>query len=222
MVDKISKYIQSAPFRLQIAKDGKWESALSLSPVEVSRDELQSFLERDSYSKIAVEALFTDSRGLVYVLGLQYNNSLFVKSVLDFLQLVIDGATNYHGFPLFIQNLDEKLIGQNNLLQGEPDLIRIGVVNHWFTVGPCLIWQRGQEKAMTDSLLREKLQYNPNVIQTKLNYQGMSFIFNIKEVSPGVCHWMKSPCSNFQNSIWRLDQPMILQYLHEWQDFSIS
>ena len=47
----------------------------------------------------------------------------------------------------------------------------------------------------------------------------MSFIFNIEGKQPGLCHWIKSPCSKRDNGVWKLDRQLILDYLHSWQGF---
>lgn len=49
--------------------------------------------------------------------------------------------------------MDSVLIGKPYLFQDEPDLIRIGIINHWFSVGPILLWQKGWKKEINKCLL---------------------------------------------------------------------
>lgn len=224
MIDAVAQYIKSKPTSIQIAKDGKWEDAwiVDVTKVEPSLSDIKYYLSGSVYKEISVEAVFEEAGDGDYILGLTFNNHLHVKTAESFLQMFISACLHFNTFHLFIDVLNRQVIGQNVLLTGDPDLIRIGIVNHWFSVGPCLVWQKGWSKEMSKAKLEERLQTKPEVIETKLNYQGMSFIFNVSGITPGLCHWMKSPCSRKGNGIWRLDRTMILDYLHSWQSFTTS
>ena len=224
MIEKVAKYIKSRPRTIQVAKDGKWEQSwiIELSQGSPSRMDIQDYMNRGAYKDVAVEVVFDEPQGQHFILGLTYNDYLHVKTAEEFLGVFIDASIHYDTFQSFIVKLNHQIIGQNVLFAGSPDLIRIGIVNHWFTVGPCLVWQKGWPKEMSKMQLDQRLATKPEVIETKLNYQGMSFIFNIKGDAPGLCHWMKSPCSMKEGDLWRLDRAMILRYLHDWQDFTIS
>lgn len=223
MIDEVANSIKSKPTSIQIAKDGKWEDAwiVDVTKVEPSPSDIKDYLARSVYKDIAVEAVFEGAGGEHYILGLTFNNNLRVKTAESFLQSFISSCVQYDAFPSFIDRLNQQVIGQNVLMTGDPDLIRIGIVNHWFSVGPCLVWEKDWPKEMSKKKLEERLQTKPAVIETALNYQGMSFIFNVEGKEPGLCHWMKSPCSLKENGLWRLDRTMILNYLHSWQGFVI-
>ncbi len=219
----VAKSISTPPFLLQVAKDGDWEHAWSFEPLKgVSNAELVNYLGQSSFKTVAVETFFKNSNGEIYVLGLDYNDHLLIDGELSFIKAVIRESAEYENFSSYIQKLDDKLVGQHYLMTGDPDLIRIGIVNYWFSIGPCLIWQKGWSKVITKGLLDERLKVKPEIVSTRLNYQGMSFVFNTEDRSPGLCHWMKSPCAKFNDGVWTLDQDMILDYLHNWQEFVIS
>jgi hypothetical protein len=224
MVQKIAKYISQKPFLIQIAKDNVWEKTWNIKPFESLPDEgaIISYLNESVYKNVAIEALFKDDRDKVYILGLVHNHHLKAKTPQDFIKIFISETAQFVDFVNFIGNLDSKIIGQQFLLQGEPDLIRIGIVNHWFSVGPCDVWVNGEPKEISHDLLGKKLSLKPEVTKTNLNYQGMAFLFNFQEKEPGLRHWMKSPCSNYANEFWKLDEQMIFKYLEDWQDFKIS
>lgn len=224
MIDRVAKNIKSKPRTIQVAKDGKWEQAwiIEISQGSPSRTDIQGYLNREVYKDVSIEVVFDEPQGQHFILGLTYNDHLHVKTAEEFLGVFTDACIRYVSFQSFIEKLNRQVVERDGLLAGSPDLIRIGIVNHWFTVGPCLVWQKGWPKEMSTAQLDQRLQTKPEVIETILNYQGMSFIFNIKGDAPGLCHWMKSPCSVKEGDLWRLDRAMILRYLHDWQDFTIS
>lgn len=226
MVQKIAKYISRKPFLIQITKDNIWEEheIWNIKPFDVLPDEnaIISYLNKKAFKNVGIEALFKDDKDRVYILGLVYNCHLITKTPLDFLKIFISETARFVDYATFISNLDSKIIGQQFFLQGEPDLIRVGIVNHWFSIGPCDVWTKGEIKEMSHDLLEKKLSLKPEVVKTNLNYQGMAFLFNLKENEPGLRHWMKSPCSNYENGFWKLDEQLIFKYLHDWQDFKIN
>lgn len=220
---QVAQYITSRPFLLQIAKDEIWEKTwnIDLSKAIPRKEDIKQYLDKPPYKNVAIEALFKSNDG-VCILGLIFNNHLLTTNVEDFLNIFVRESLNFTNFENFIRNLDKSYVGRKYLLNGEPDLIRIGVVNHWFSVGPCLIWKKGEAKDISQDILSEKLLKHPNVAETKLNYQGMSFVFNINESKPGLCHWIKSPCSRYNNGLWTLNCNMVIKYLTEWQGFELK
>ncbi len=221
MRDKIAKNITKPLYLLQIAKDDVWEETwnIDLTESKPTDQRIDEYLNKREFKNVAIELCFKESKEKVYILGLVFNEGLLAKTPKEFLQIIVNEAFVYKDFNSLIANLDQKLIGKKYLLEETPDLIRIGIINHWFSVGPCLIWQKGEKKEISRQLLEEKLKTKPEVIKTNLNYQGLSFIFNSKNDSPGFRHWIKSPCSKYENGFWQLDQDIILHYLRDWQDF---
>lgn len=217
----VSKFIVEKPYLLQIAKDGAWENTLNIDLLNVLFDtsRLKIYIQDKPFKYLDIEILFKNKENEVYILGLTYNRSLKSKTILDFLIIIISEAKNYSSFGQFIKNLDEKLIGVTCLLTGEPDLIRLGIVNRWFSVGPILIWQKSDRKIITQNDLLIKLKAKPEVAKTNLNFQGLSFIFNANQNLPGLRHWIKSPCSIKKVDHWEVNPETILFYLREWEQF---
>jgi len=216
-IEQISKFINCKPSKIQIAKDDKWEQVwiIDLAKPLPSKDELQRYLQSSIFNYVSIEVIFEQSDG-VYIFGMDYNSHLLTKTMYDFLLQSIDATTKYIDFRSFIQRLDGKLIGNSYMFNDELDAIRIGVVNHWLSVGLCVVWQQGWSKHIKLTELQKKLKLNPNLYNTRLNYQGMSFAVNLKGISPGICHWIKSPCCNKKRESWVLSEDKITQYLREW------
>lgn len=219
----VSRYLTKAPTTLQIAKDGKWEESWIIPTMQglPSLQEVKSYLEKEPFQTLELELIFQESKG-TYIFGIDHSSRLLTSKPTDFLKVIFQLITKYRDFKNFIKAMDSDLIGSQYLLRQEPDVIRIGVVNHWFTIGPCQIWEKGKEKRMTENKLKMLLSKNPKVISTQLNYQGLSFVSGLNDSLSGVCHWIKSPCSYVKDGIWTLDTDMILNYLNEWEGFEIQ
>lgn len=210
--------IKSAPVQLQIAKDGKWEECWMIELDRLpSQVDIEGYLTKEKYTDLAIEIVWEGH----YILGVEYAPHLLVTPAV-FLERIMVDAQRCTDFGELIGELNTALTGQEFLLTGEPDLIRVGVVNHWFSVGPMQVWRKGEAKTMTMQQLEQIISTKPEVESTKLNYQGMSFIFNLESTPPGTCHWIKSPCSKQENGVWKLDRTMIAKYLQEWAEFEIG
>jgi len=222
-IENISGCIRSKPTKVQIAKDDKWEDVwvIDLTQQAPSGDEIEKYLQSSSFQYVSIEVLFEQPDG-VYIFGMDHNDHILVKTPHDFLMTVIGIATTYTNFGSFLQELDRKLIGKSYLLHDEPYAIRIGVVNHWLSVSLCIVWQQGWAKAIMRDELRQKLVSNPQLHKTKLNYQGMSFVVNLKGASPGLCHWMKSPCSTKEGEYWILSEEQVVNYIKDWADITVT
>ncbi|OGK18063.1 hypothetical protein A2866_02950 [Candidatus Roizmanbacteria bacterium RIFCSPHIGHO2_01_FULL_39_8] len=220
MIKSIAKYIKDKPYLAQVAKDGLWEKAFTINLIDPDFEEekFQLYLEKNPFKNLDIE-LFFKNGDEIYILGISFNNNLYVSSVSDFIIILIQYGKKFRGFENLISNLDSKLVGESYLLQGEPDLIRIGIVNHWFSVGPILLWQKGWKKEINHDILQERFSTKPEVSKTNLNYQGMSFIFNLNNSTPGVRHWIKSPCSKKIENEWVLENGKIIHYLKDWTNF---
>lgn len=224
MVSKVAKYITQKPFLIQVAKDNVWEDTWNIEPYIKTPDakEIVEYLTSKPFETIAIEALFRDAEDKVYILGLVFNDHLKIKSPEQFINCFVSAVSHFRDFKTFIGDLDNSLVGQKYLLEEELELVRIGIVNHWFSVGPCDIWKEGESMEMSINKLKERLQTKTEVIRTNLNYQGMAFLFNLEEKEPGLRHWVKSPCSKKVGEYWELDNELILKYLREWQGYKIN
>jgi len=221
-IDKINKYIVNKPSKIQIAKDDKWEEVwiIDLTKRLPTSEELREYLQSSSFNYVSIEMLFEQSDG-IYIFGMDYNDHLVVKTPFGFLMYVIGITHRFVDFNSFVQELSDKLIGKPYMFIDEADAIRIGVVNHWISVGLCIVWQKDWPKHIQLSELRKKLESNQKLYKTKINYQGMSFAVNLKGFSPGICHWIKSPCCDKKGDSWILSEQKIIQYLKEWADIIV-
>lgn len=222
-IDQISKFIISKPSKIQIAVNDKWEEVwiIDLAKQLPSSEELQKYLQSSNFKYVSIEMLFEQSNG-VYVFGMDYNEHLLTKTPYDFLIQSIGITNACVDFYSFVQELSSKLIGKPYLFLDEPDAIRIGVVNHWLSVGLCVVWQKDWQKNIQLGELQKKLESNQNLYKTNLNYQGMSFAVNRKGIPPGICHWIKSPCSNKKGEYWVLSEQKINHHLKEWADIVVT
>ncbi len=221
-IDIISKSIIVKPTSIQIAKDRKWENAwiLPCSQQFPTEKKVETYLKSESFETIEVELVFEQSNG-IRIFGIDHTKHLLIPNPKDFILEIFKIVENYSDFISCIHLLDQSLIGNEYFLRQDPDLIRIGVVNHWFSVGPLLLWKKGQEKIMKRSRLKQHFLEKPKVFSTHLNYQGMSFVMNLASQVPRTCHWIKAPCSTKVGNRWILNPTMIQLYLNEWDDFQI-
>jgi hypothetical protein len=221
---QISALLPGRPYALQIAKDGKWENPLIIKLRPNSRSDhtkkLAAFLGKEKFESLAIEAMFKDSAGLITIFGMIYSKRLPLGE-LDFLAKFADAARDYRDFGGFISDLNKHVIGKAKLLlSGTPDIIRIGIVNHWFSTGPIQLWEKDKPRIMTPEQLENQLAQRPEIAETKLNFQGLSFIFNRNDL--GVWHYVKPGCSRRSGGKYRLDKRRILFLLKELADFKIA
>lgn len=223
MIEKIIPCISQEPFLIQVAKDQQWEETwnIPLSTEFSKRKAIVQYLKVKPFTSIAVEILFQGKEG-VFIWGLLYNNKLKIKTPAEFLEIVIKAVGKYHNFTSLVNYLDQMVVGEKYFFTKQPELIRIGIVNHWFSVGPLDLWKRGQPKSFTRDNLVRKLKQRPELFQTYLNYQGLAFLFNLENKAPGLRYWIKTPCSRQKQGKWYLDVDLIMQFLTVWQGFKIN
>lgn len=219
--DKVAKYVKHKPACIQFAKDEVWEKAISIEPGDpTAESRIQHFLKNGEFHTVSMEAMF-EEKDLHYVFGLECTPRAD-KPYAEILRIFLKETQQFKNFITFMENLESGITGDSYFLEGEPDKIRIGVVNHWQSVGPLFVWEKGMSKKLSLRELEDKLASRPDVFETNLNYQGMSFTFNIDGNPPGLCHWIKSPCSFPRGDIWKLDPDMVTKYLQEWGNLAIQ
>jgi len=219
MIQQISKYISSPPFAIQIAKDGNWEACWQIDlKVHIPREqEIDKFLLDSEFQSLAAELIFPDQ----FIWGMTFRKGLKVSSPKGFIVLLLQLALSFEDFEAFCHDVEDHILGFPGLFEGDPDLIRIGVVNHWFSLGPILIWEKGSNRELVMSELETKLNTKPEVATTKLNYQGLSFIYATQDARLPY-HWIKSPCARQNENFWKVDPEKVATFMKEWLDFSIS
>jgi len=219
MIQKITRYISGQPLTIQVAKDGNWEDCWLIDlKVHIPKEqEIEKYLTAKSFHNLALEVVFPKQ----FIFGLIFRKGLQVTSPKGFIINLIQLALTFQDFKSFCQDLEQHVLGFPGLFTGDPDLIRIGVVNHWFSVGPVLVWEKGDPKTIAQSSITVKLSSQPKVLKTKLNYQGLSFIYATQDARLPY-HWIKSPCSQKEGLLWVLDMEQIKQYLGDWVNIKIE
>ncbi len=86
------------------------------------------------------------------------------------------------------------------MLPSEPSHIEVGVVDFWKSCGSVVLWQQDEPKQLSETLIREKLQTNKQLICTALNYQAIEFAFE-GEYS----HWLGIQIGKRKNGIYKTD-----------------
>ena len=99
-------------------------------------------------------------------------------------------------------------------------MVRIGIVNYWFSVGIVLIWERGNPKTLNLNDLGKYLATKPEVNETQLNYQGVSFIYKDNEFD--LYHWIKPQCGIKSNGNFVVDKNKVLSLFKTWFNFNIE
>ncbi len=83
------------------------------------------------------------------------------------------------------------------------DSINLSVFNHWLSVGPVELWEKGNSYNLEE--IQAKIKSRPEIEITSLNYQGLLFRFNIKGALNGPFYGIKTPCCNKVGDEWIID-----------------
>lgn len=206
---------------VQIAKDHKWEETWDIDPKgAISNDAIRTYLDAQPYESVAVELLFADTKETATILGVVYNNKFKVPDELAFIEAMIRVAKDYTTIERCIDTLEDIFFGERGiLLVGDPDLIRIGIVNHWFSVGPCCIWEKGQPRVMSYEVLDTDLASHPRVSKSSLNYQGISFLYNVNSFN--AYHWINVACGVPSHNEYIVDQDRVIALLKDLYHFKV-
>ncbi len=210
------------PYLVQIAKDHKWENTWD---IDLSSDlpNADKFIEytKGSYDNVAIEILFKNSEGMKNILGFVFSDKLKIKTEAEFLEIITRIASNKSGFEDLVGELNKTLLHKDEFLfKGMPDMIRVGVVNHWFSVGPCLIWEKDSSTVIPKEELLDKLQQNQGLFKSRLNYQGISFIFNRNEFD--FYYWIKPSCFKKKGEYFVVDINKIIKLMQNMFRFEFS
>jgi hypothetical protein len=94
----------------------------------------------------------------------------------------------------------------DTFFQKPPEEIAVGIVNHWFSVGPCKVWEAG-EPTLTKETLAKKLKNHKLLKKNTLNFINLEHYFTAPTI-----HWLgvevSYPCKNGDYSI---DEQFALQ-----------
>jgi hypothetical protein len=221
LVEKISDRIHGVPLFLQFSKDDQWEKCwiVDCSGKRPSESKLREYLEKKEFDNLAIEFVFKDKDGFNLIFTFGYSDKQIVGSELNFLKKIVDYTWSFSSFVQLIDLLNKEIIGVDGFLfRVEPDLIRIGVVNHWFSVGPILLWEKGEKKKMNATQLERKLKSNSKVVSTDLNWQGLAFIYKKNEIDQ--YYVIKFQCGIKDSGYYVLSTEKILKLLQGFGNFS--
>lgn len=212
--------ISGKPDMIQFAKDGKYESAwkIMISDGRPTAEEIQSYLDAEEFNDLIVEYLWKSRDGEnANVMTLFHNENMAVESNHDFINFSLDAFYDYTTFGDFKNYIDKRIIGFDFLFKSPVDVIRIGILNHWFSVGPVDLWKRGEVRPTLDQI-RQKVLSNPKLNPSALNYQSLAFIFNFDKKLRGPYYVLKAPCSKKTESGWEVDFEKTEHYINSWLD----
>lgn len=202
----LSKVVTGRPDVLQFAKDRKYEESwiIPLSQPKPTEKEIDNYLQRDVFKTIIVEYIWNsqdnDNR---FVLTLFLDDKCNLTDPREFMHIALRLFYEYPNFPSFIQRINNEIIGRDYLLNNSVDSINLSVFNHWLSVGPVDLWEKGNEYNFEK--IKSKIQARPEIEKTKLNYQGLLFRFNVKGNLNGPYYGIKTPCCNKSGDEWIID-----------------
>ncbi len=210
--------IPGIPDKIQFAIDGKYENAwvIDINDPRPTEDQLQDYLIKEEFSELVVEYIWRSTDGenaIVVTIG--KNDNLLAKNSADFMKLTLDVFYDYGNFDDFVNYIDRKVIGLDFLFKAPLDAIRVGVLNHWFSVGPVDLWRRGEVFPTLDAI-KTKVATNPRLSPTSLNYQAVAFIFNLDRKLRGPYHVIKTSAAKKTNSGWEVDYEKFYTQMNNW------
>ncbi len=210
--------IPGIPDKIQFAIDGKYENAwvIDINDPRPTEDQLQDYLIKEEFSELVVEYIWRSADGEnANVVTIGKNDNLLAKNSIDFMKLTLDVFYDYGNFDDFVNYIDRKVIGFDFLFKAPLDAIRVGVLNHWFSVGPVDLWRRGEAFPTLDAM-KTKVATNPRLSPTSLNYQTVAFIFNLDRKLRGPYHVIKTSAAKKTNSGWEVDYERSYTQMNNW------
>lgn len=212
---QLDTVIQSPAQIIQFAKDGKYEEAwiINLSDQKPNRSTIVAYTQASDFEELIVEYIWNPSDDARrYVLTVVQNTSCKVQDKTVFAATCLDLFYHQPSFAQLLAEIDHTIIGHPFLLRSSVQRVRLGVFNHWFSVGPIELWSAGEQ--LDDQAITQKIMNRPEVYESKLNYQGLAFIYNFDESLPGPYHVLKTPTCRKENDKWIVDIALVLKNLH--------
>ncbi len=211
--ETLDKVITTKPEIIQFAKDRKFEEAwiLSIDQDRPSENAISEYLQKEKFEVIIVEYIWhpeDDDKRVVITIFL--DKKCLLKDPKIFMHISLDLFYNYPRFYVFIDIINDKIIGKDYLLNTPVDSINIGVFNHWFSVGPVDLWSKGDSYSL--KTITVKIKARANVNKSTLNFQGLFFRFNVKGNLDGPYYGIKTPCCTKVQNDWIVD----LQKVDYW------
>lgn len=227
MIEKINKIVKSGrPFYVHMARNGIYEEAWKPDPQKErpSISEIEKFVGQKNTKMVSIEAFFKTIDGYDLYFGTKYSRDLTkVHGYVDFLDKVCNAVWNSaeSNFQSIVQTMGKNLTGKRDWLINEKDLDRIVivlVVNWWKTYGEKKLWDRGEEKTISEKILKRKMGDSLPLTSDK-NYAG----FEIVSVSnPYLVSWCTIQASDKKKGIWIFNEKRVINLLQKLIDFQIN
>lgn len=216
-INFLSSSILISPKILQFAKDGKFEESWIIKKDQflLTDQEIDAYLNKEPYKQLIVEYIWNnDQDDKRYVFTLKLDDTCILKDHKEFIHICLELLNDSLDFKSIIQTLDEKVIGHPYLFSVPVDLIRMGIFNFWFSVGPVDLWKQGEDFSEQTTLSR--LQSRPEIMKSTLNYQGLAFIFNSAGTQNGPNHILKTPCCKKIGNEWVVDKELTINNMKKF------
>ncbi len=220
IITNINNIFVGKPFLINISKNDQWEKAWKINRSQSlpSDQKIESYLENEPFTSLAIEVWFKDKYNETTIFGMGYSQKFKVKNEAEFLKIIIEESFEYKNFILFINNLSKIFTESNDFFfQTNPDLIRIGVVDHWFSVGPCLIWENSSQPTLSLKEVKERLKNRPELVSTPLNFISVAYVYK----SESGYYYIKPQCSKKQGNLYLLDCQKIITSAQKLFGFKI-
>jgi hypothetical protein len=208
----ISKLIKNSSGVIQFAKDGKYEESwiISINDSRPTIEEIKNYVEADNYQKLIVEYIWNqDIDEERYVLTVIQDDGCIEKDRNKFVEKCLGIFYGELSFDDLVKQIDKQIVGREFLLQHPVQRVRLGVFNHWFSVGPIEMWDTGDD--LSKEVIEQKIKVRPEVEKSNLNYQGLAFIYNFDGSLPGPYHILKTPTCHKKDEGWAVDTDLVYE-----------
>lgn len=222
-IDYLSAQITTSASVIQFAKDGKYEESWIINRDEdkPKTQEIKRYVDQDKYERLIVEFIWNpDDDSQRYVLTVILNEHCVVKDREEFISICLDILYEAADFATAIKELNERVVGKEFLFQVPVELVRLGIFNNWFSVGPIDLWNTGEELNKDEVIA--KIKARPEVERSSLNYQGLAFIYNFSGKKSGPYHILKTPCCKKEGDEWVLVGELVWENLKKMIDIPVQ
>lgn len=214
IVNIFENKINTIPSTIQFAKDRKYEEAwiINKNDKTPSRAEIEQYLN-GKFDLLIVELIWEQPEyPSPFVITIFLDNNCFLTDKHEFIGTCLNLFYNYTNFNKFVSDYNKKIIGEEFLLNSEIEGIRIGVFNHWLSVGPIELWNKGEKIDM--NVFQDKIHARPEVEKTNLNFQSLLFTFN-SSGNGYPFHGIKTPISKKTGNSWEIDLSKVNYWINK-------
>ncbi|KKP69356.1 hypothetical protein A2X44_04355 [candidate division CPR3 bacterium GWF2_35_18] len=226
MIDKVNTIVKSGrPFYIHMARNGIYEESWKPNPRKErpSIAEIEAFVGQKNTKMVSIEAFFKTIDGYDLYFGTKYSRDLTkVNGYVDFLDKVCNAVWNSSqpNFKSICETMGKNMTGKRDWLINKKDLDRIVVVlvvNWWKTYGEKKLWERGEEKIISEKILKRKMGDSLPLTSNK-NYAG----FEIVSVSnPYLVSWCTIQASDKQKGRWIFAEKRVIKLFENLLDFEV-